>query len=124
MNEIWRLRVPSSMFLGAGVDLEKRPGREIALRYEVEGDADEVQSEAIVFEGVESFKCTYGQACEEAILSAYDRLVEVADSEWLRHVAECLRKRGEAKASLRHLMIFFDDGPCYEVICRGFRIEA
>jgi hypothetical protein len=124
MNEIWRLPVPSTGLLGTGVSFEKRLGREIGLRYEVEGSAGEARAEAIVFEGVESFKCTYGQACAEWMLSAYDRLVEVTDSAWAREVIERLRKPGGAEAPLRHFMIYFDDGPCYEVICRAFRIEA
>jgi hypothetical protein len=58
------------------------------------------------------------------MLSAYDRLVEVTDSSWAPNVIERLRKMGGADAPWRHLMIYFDDGPCYEAICRAFRIEA
>lgn len=123
VTEVWKLPVPSTALLGAGVALEKRPGREIALRYEFEGPADDTRTEAIVFEGVESFKCTYGGACGEWMLSAYDRLVEVTDSSWAKEVAAQLCKMGEVQPPLRHLMIHFDDGPCYEAICRGVRIE-
>jgi hypothetical protein len=121
--EIWKLSAPSTALLGSGVTLEDRPGREIALRYEFEGPSDDTISEAIVFEGVEAFKCTYGLACTEWMLSAYDRLVEVKDSSWAKDVFERIRKTGVASPALRHLTIYFDDGPCYEAICRAFRIE-
>jgi len=124
MIGIWKLPVPSTAFLGAGVVFEKRPGREIALRYEREDSTGEPKAEALVFEGVESFKCTYGQACGDWVLPAYDQLVEVTESAWAEEVATQLRKGGRAQPPLRHLMIYFDDGPCYEAICRAFRVEA
>jgi hypothetical protein len=128
--EMWKLPVPSTALLGGGPVFEKRLGREIALRYEFEID-DGTRAEAIVFEGVEAFKFTYYEACGKWVLATYDRLVEVSDSAWLKEVDEQLRKAAEPRGGmdvdqppLRHLMIYFDDGPCYEAICRGFRIEG
>jgi hypothetical protein len=34
-----------------------------------------------------------------------------------------LKKNGGKGGELVHLMIDFDDGPTYEVVCRSFRIE-
>jgi len=123
MNEVWKLPVPSTALLGGGVTLEKRLGREIALGYQSEGEAGEARTEALVFEGVESFKCTYGPACAEWMLRAYDRLVELTNSSWRQELSEQLLRVSGTQPLLRHLMIYFDDGPCYEVICRAFRIE-
>ena len=122
-EELWKLPVPSTSLLGTGVAFEKRLGREIALRYEIEGESGEPVAEALVFEGVEAFKCTYGQACAEWMLSAYDRLVELPGSPWAQDLSVQLQRVSGAQPSLRHLMIYVDDGPCYEVICRSFRHE-
>jgi hypothetical protein len=124
MKELWKLPVPSTALLGGGVALEKRLGRAVALRYFLEGASGESTAEAIVFEGVESFKCTYGQACEDWMLVAYDRLVEVSGSAWVPQLAAQLQKKNVDASALRHLLIYLDDGPAYELICRSFRIES
>jgi hypothetical protein len=101
-----------------------RLGREVALRYEYEGPSGMVASEALVFEGVEAFRCTYHNACDEWALKAYCRIVEVLESGWAQHVALRLRVE-DAEATLPvHLAIYFDDGPCYEFVCRSFRVES
>jgi hypothetical protein len=123
VKEIWKLPVPSTALLGSGATLEKRLGRAIALRYEIEGESGESRTESIVFDGVESFRCTYGPACAESMLAAYDRLVELPGSSWVQELGAQLLRTGGARPTLRHLMIYFDDGPCYEVVCRSFHIE-
>lgn len=53
---------------------------------------------------------------------AYGRLVSL-DSNWLDEVRKTGKKSPEAVESLRHLMITFDDGPCYELICRSWKVN-
>jgi hypothetical protein len=100
-----------------------RLGREVALRLSYEAEDDELRTSAIVFQGVEAFKCTYYRARDASMLEAYDTLVDRGPSAWLREVCVNLRENGGDQQGLSHLMIDFDDGPTYEVVCRGFRIE-
>src|SRR5689334_20352014 len=106
MKPIWKLPVPSTSLLGAGVAFKVRLGREISLQYDIEGATGEPHGEALVFEGVESFKCTYGQACQHWMLSAYDQLIELTDSVWAMEVASQLQGATGVPCSLRHLAIY------------------
>jgi hypothetical protein len=58
------------------------------------------------------------------MLEAYDRLIDLGQSRWLGEIARNLEQHGEDTMGLSHLMINFDDGPCYEMICRSHRLEA
>jgi hypothetical protein len=123
-NVRWTLPVPSTALLDGGPALEKRLRREVGLRFSYEGEDGTHRSGAVVFEGVEAFKCTYYRARGASMLHAYDKLVDEGQSPWLREVIENLEKNGGDAAGLCHLMINFDDGPAYEVVCRSFRVEG
>ena len=115
---VWKLPFPSSGL--SGVDFQKLPGRVCALTCD-DGENSPVR---VVFEGVEAFKCTHLKACTVEMVETYDRLSDLGRTEWLESVREQVSVFGEDVDALRHLMIFFDDGPCYEFICRGFKVEA
>lgn len=119
----WELPVPSTALL-QGARFEKHLGRTCALAFEYEDDDDNVVHVKVLFEGVEAFKCTYLFACTvEMIETAYDRVVDIGPSEWLSAVRERLQSNGQDSHDLKHLMNYFDDGPCYEIICRDLKIE-
>jgi hypothetical protein len=120
---LWRLPVPSTALLDGGPVLEKRAHREVALRMSYESDAG-VQVTALVFEGVEAFKVTYDRARGDWMLEAYDRLLSHGESAWLGEISGNLKRHGGEAAALAHLMINFDDGPCYEVVCRSHRLDV
>jgi len=125
MNQIvWKLPVPSTALL-QGCVFQKLLRRTCALTCEYEGDEGRVVSLTLLFDGVEAFKCTYYRACTvEMIRSAYDKVVDVGSSEWLSAVRDQLATYvGQNVDELKHLMIYLDDGPCYEFICRTFRVE-
>ena len=92
---------------------------------EYEAQGDRFISVKLLLDGVEAFKCTYKDACTpEMIRNSYDKLVDVGSSEWLRNVQDQLSSGGSHNvADLKHLTIYFDDGPSYEFICRAFRVE-
>jgi hypothetical protein len=119
----WTLPVPSTTLLDGGPALEKRRGREVGLRFSYEAEDGSRRGGVLVFQGVEAFKCTYDRARNISMLDAYDKLVEQGASAWLEDVRENLKKNGGDPNGLKHLMINFDDGPAYEVVCRSFRIE-
>ena len=115
---VWKLPFPSSGL--SRVAFQKLAGRSCALACG-DGESSPVR---IVFEGVEAFKCTYQNACTVEMVETYDRLSDLGRTWWLDSVRQRLSGFVEDVESLRHLMIYFDDGPCYEFICRSFRVET
>jgi hypothetical protein len=122
---LWTLPVPSTA-LFHGVVFQKLLGRTCSLScdYEDEDEDDKVVSLQLLFDGVEAFKCTYYRACSLEMIEAYDKLTDLGCTEWLNDVKMQLDDSGEDTSELRHLTIYFDDGPCYEFICRSFRVES
>lgn len=122
-EKIYELPVPSTALLN-GVSLQVLPKRTCALTCEYEGERDEVISLKLIFEGVEAFRCTYYKACPvELIRTAYDKVVDLGASPWFSEVTERLTGAVLDVPELRHLVIYFDDGPCYEFICREFHAK-
>jgi hypothetical protein len=78
--------------------------------------------EEIIFEGVEAYKSTYYHARDKSMSMAYDKLINCGTTEWLKQVINNLKGHDEYKEELLHMMINFDDGPCYEILCRKFRV--
>jgi hypothetical protein len=77
-------------------------------------DVDVVEHHDFSFEGTEPFTGTYlTSVTTEMIRSAYGKLVDLGQTELRTQIAS-------KKKELRHLMICFDDGPCYEVVCTSF----
>ena len=120
---LWTLPVPSTALLGSGVAFEIRVKRELALHFAYEAQDDSRREEAIVFQGVEAFKCTYYHARDASMRDAYDKLVDRGSTPWLEEVRANLKRNGDEPGGVLHLMINFDDGPAYEVVCRCFRAE-
>ena len=121
---LWSLPVPSTSLLDGGPMLEKRLGRELAIKFSYETEEGPNESRALVFRGVEAFKCTYLGARSAAMLTAYDTLVDCGVTSWLTELRENLVRAGADVGELQHMMINFDDGPAYEVVCRSFSTES
>jgi hypothetical protein len=124
MKEVlWEMPVPSTT-LTRGPFFVSLPQRRCEVSYYVES-TDGERKGGLTFEGVEAYKCTHMSALSvEMIKEAYDRVVRIDDSPWLAEVSAISashyeRVEGSAR-ELRHLMISFDDGPCYEFICVRF----
>ncbi|HVT17103.1 MAG TPA: hypothetical protein VHQ90_13110 [Thermoanaerobaculia bacterium] len=97
--------------------------REVAIRFSYEADDGSLRENAIVFDGTEAFKVTYYDARDASMLEAYDRIVDRGQTTWLAEVVANLRRKGHQANGLVHLMISFDDSPCYEFLCTSFRVE-
>ena len=125
---LWTLPFPSSSGNTTFAVLPKRDAAVIA-----EGDDERgTITLRIIFEKVEAYKCTHYMARAPEMRIAYDKIVDLGETSWLTEVKNQLRKLGDLVLSspshgpleeLAHLMINFDDGPCYEFICRHFRVE-
>lgn len=124
MNDrvLWRLSVPATALLGAGERFEVRPGREAAILFRHEGEQQDIDV-ALILEGIEAFRLTYLTASDDSMLVAYGKLVDLGQTEWLGAVRAARLHNQYPVVPLRHLMIYFDDGPCYEFICQSFRVE-
>ena len=93
------------------------PRRACSLSFQFENSNGGFESCELIVLGVEAFKCTYMTSLTvEMIESAYDKLVDVGESDWLRASRNVNCATG-TPASLKHLRICFDDGPCYEFLC-------
>lgn len=126
----WELPVPSTSFV-SGPDLKQ--GRTSVLSWTYEGDSQFARppQEGMIrtdlrFEGVVAFKCTYGVLCGAGIINvAYNKLVDLGQTEWLTN----LRHRSEghyfiSPESLKHVGIFFDEGPFFEFICESVQVST
>jgi hypothetical protein len=75
--------------------------------------------QSLSFSGVVAHRCIYDVLCEgELITLAYDNLVDLGETNWLAALRAGSEKVhfGGGK-SLKHLAIFFDEGPCFEFVC-------
>ena len=121
---LWTLPVASTALEAGGPAFEIRPVRTVAVRYQYEAEGGSLVVEAVVFQGVEAFKATHYHARDASMLEAYDRLVDRGSTGWLADVRASLSRHRDPSEGLMHLMINFDDGPCYEILCRSFRVES
>jgi hypothetical protein len=117
----------ASTALLSGVTFQMLLRRACALLCEYEDNNDDIVSLELLFDGVESFRCTYMGACTvEMIRTAYGKVVDIGSTEWLTVIRDRLVNSGYGSQNIeevKHLMIYFEDGPCYEFICRSFRVE-
>ncbi len=97
--------------------------RKCSLEYSYESEKDfSVVFEQIIFDGVESFKCTYYKSCSIEMIEAYDKVLKVENSTWLEEIIRNLSNAQADARNLKHLRIYFDDGPCYEFVCQSFEV--
>lgn len=123
MQILWKLPVPSTALLDAGPTLEIGPSRTISLVFRYETEDSDSNQQTLAIQGVEAFKCVYYQARDKSALEAYDQLVDCGSTTWLSQISENLNQNGGKADGLKHMMINFDDGPCYEFLCRAFKVE-
>lgn len=121
MITLWKCPSPSSSFR-SGVAFKTLPKRSSVLIFEYEGPDDGWLRMELKFIEVVALRCTYLPALTaELIQSSYDSLVDMGLSPWL---AEVLGDHSGQLSGLRHLRICFDDGPCYEFLCREYLVSV
>jgi hypothetical protein len=100
--------------------------RRCEMSFDFEGDDDgKPKKIRLLFEGVEAYKCTYLFSCAPEMFElAYGKLLDLGATPWLAELSKRYQSYCESIRSvphrLKHLMICFDDGPCYEIVCKGF----
>jgi hypothetical protein len=119
-TEMWKLPVAATGLV-SGPRFSVLPGRRCEISMEFKED-NGVTSTALLFEGIEAFKCTYITYCTAEMLNtAYGKLVQLGTTSWLADFHKIGADTSRSSNKLKHLMICFDDGPCYEFICTGFK---
>jgi hypothetical protein len=104
-----------------GPDFCVLPKRQCEISFHIEGGNREALRVGLVFEGVEAFKCTYLTSCTAEMFSmAYAKLVRLGETPWLSELLKTYVPGSQTANQLQHLMICFDDGPCFEIVCLGF----
>src|SRR5262249_5123005 len=123
---LWRLvTAPTALF--GDPQFSALSERRCELSFNYEGDSVEnMTSVSLLFEGVEAFRCTHLSSCSaEMFRQPYGQLIDLEKTGWLKEVVPLYTKHrnayGKPVKDLRHLMICFDDGPCYEFICTSFQ---
>jgi hypothetical protein len=125
MNKIlWTLRVPATGII-RGPYFASLPGRRCDLSYSIEADDGSEVWLALRFQGVQAFKATFlgalGAIEEELRSQAYGALVSIEDSPWIAQIRKTNREYvGESSITIKHFIICYDDGPCYEFVCERF----
>ena len=115
----WQSPSPSSGFL-RGVTLHLRPQREIVLSFEFEDVHEEMRAAELSFKDVVHYRTTYLAALRaDVIREAYDCLVDLSESSELQEVIAATEANGKG-TDYRHYRVCFDDGPCFDFICRSF----
>jgi hypothetical protein len=123
---LFEMPVPSYTLLPGGPTIPMESGRRFVVRCDFENiESGRRERLSLVFDGIEAFKQTNYLACDiELIQKAYERVVDLGESEWLLKVRSNLAaSRASTPGDLRHVGIFFDDGPSLEFICSEFRTE-
>jgi hypothetical protein len=123
-KKLYKLPFPSTSLLTDPV-FEKRVKRTCSLICKYEGSTeDKIDVLTLLFEQVETFRCTYYKACGQYVIDAYDKVIDLGETDWLKEIKSNLLQNGGTADNLTHLMTYFDDGPAYEFICRGFKAET
>jgi len=120
MDMLWQLE-PKSTPIHKGPSFTQELGRLCVLSFVVERE-DTYPTVRLLFDGVEAYKCTHLTSLKRDMLVAYERVVRLYETPWLLDMSSNYKpQRGNhVKEDLMHLMICFDDGPCYEFICTKF----
>jgi hypothetical protein len=119
---LWKTPVPTTAILSPGPKLEFQMLRGAVLTIPYENDDGTPTAAEVVFEGVQAISMTYYNARPDSMLVAIGKLIDMGPTDWLQQVSNALQSHGAGPGGLMHLMINFDAGPCYQVVCRSYAI--
>lgn len=116
--DLWHLPVaPTALYYDPKLDMEGSRKCTLTLFFE---DNDFNSKELkLSFLGVEKFCFTYLTSLNSEMRGAYGKVILIYDSAFIEEI----RYLNNNKNELNHYMITFDDGPCYEFICKEFIVQ-
>ncbi|WP_139350274.1 hypothetical protein [Rhodanobacter sp. C03] len=123
IDEFWKLPVAATALL-ADPTFVILPMRQCEIFFCIEGSDGAPVKISLIFDGVEAFRCTYLTSCSaEMFSSAYGKLVSLKVTPWLIELLKTHENSKRPSKDFKHMMICFDDGPCYEFICLSFSVN-
>ena len=120
-NKLWEFPVPSTCIADGGVNLIY-PGGDALLLFDYYGEEknDAVFNSGIMFDAVQAHRHTTEKFIK-SLLGAYDSLVEITDSEWVKELREINNEIADYW-NIKHYAIFLDSNGLFEFIARDYRI--
>jgi hypothetical protein len=124
---LWKMPVPVTAII-QGAFFKVLPKRNCEISFSIEAADGGERWIRLLFANVEAFRCTYltalGSIDRELRKEAYGNVIAIEGSPWAIEIRKChaehhAKTPSQAK-ELRHFMICFDDGPCYEIVCESF----
>lgn len=121
INKLWEFPVPSTCLAEGGVKLIY-PGGDAWLIFDYfdEEKDDAIFNSGIVFNGVQAHR-HFTEKFVYSLLGAYDCLVEITDSDWVKQLREVNKKIADYW-NIKHYAIFLDSNGLYEFIARDYTI--
>jgi hypothetical protein len=115
MNPLAKLSFPSSQRLSARLEHQQKRQSTVTI-----SDSDSDIEEIFAFGGIAALSLTYHDACTTEMVRAYDQLVEIDESLWLREIKQHY-KGATPEDQLHHYRIYLDNGPCFDFICETYK---
>lgn len=109
---VWKLPCMSQEF-DQGPRIRQEAGDQLVIAYDFEQESGTYGWEELIFTGVVAFSFTAARHCSEEQISAYDKLQDLAESNWIAGTVD-------TPPGLRHYRIYFDDVGCYEILATAF----
>src|SRR5208282_2137709 len=111
---LYKVPVPSTAFTTEAYFEDKGPRPAVCFTYKSNGEEQEGQ---ISFSRVAAMRTRAARCCTPwHIEGAYDTLVEVEDSAWVKEVRADTQPLWKDKWPMHHYMIYLDSAGCFEVI--------
>jgi len=124
----WKLPKPSTYFVEGP---RFSPGNSSSLTWTYEDTSDKnptsqvgIFEQRLIFSGVQAYRCTYSLLTKSEIVKlAYDTVTDLGATDWLSELLSRSYEIDKKQKTLRHVAIFFDEGPCYEFICEKVSVS-
>lgn len=94
-------------------------GTEIQIAIKGRDLQDNIHHVELIFEGMQCYRHT-SECFTKSLMNAYDSVVEIVDSEWLRELNH-LNPHAYSYWSPRHFAVYIDSNGMYEIVARDFR---
>jgi hypothetical protein len=128
-NKLWQMPVPATAII-RGPFLKVLLKRQYEISFSIEADNGGEKPIVILFKEVQAFKSTYlaslGSVDKELFREAYGSLISLEESAWFNEIKKAYieyhAKMPAPPKELHHLMICFDDGPCFELIAESWTV--
>jgi hypothetical protein len=118
-KKLWELPIASTKLTENGVRLIY-PGGDAWLLYDYYDENDVILNSGIFFDTVLAHRHA-SEKLINSLIGAYDYLVEIINSEWLKQMKE-VNKQIVDFWNLKHFAIFFDSNGLCEFLAKDYKI--